>query len=83
MTKIELQLSLPDDIASQAKADGLLTPEAIEGLVRDAVRRAAADRFLEFGRRFREGGGIDLTEEELNAEIKAVRKELREARAGH
>jgi len=34
MTELELKLSLPDRLANQAKAAGLLTSEAIERLVR-------------------------------------------------
>jgi len=39
MTELELKLLLPDQLANQAKAAGLLTSEAIERLVRDAIRR--------------------------------------------
>ncbi len=81
MTELELKLSLPDQIADQAKAAGLLTSEAIERLVREAIRKAAAQRFIEAGRLLREPGGPDITEAELESELKAVRAELREARA--
>jgi len=81
MTELELKLTLPDRIASQAKAAGLLTSESIERLVRDAIRKAAAQRLIEYGKRLREPGGIDLTEAELESGLKAVRAELREARA--
>jgi len=81
MTELELKLSLPDRIASQAKAAGLLTSEAIERLVRQAIRKAAAERLIEFGKGLREPGGIEITEAELETELKAVRAELREARA--
>lgn len=40
MTELELKLSLPDQLADQAKAAGLLTSEAIEGLVRQAIRKS-------------------------------------------
>lgn len=81
MTELELKLSLPDQIAEQAKAAGLLTSEAIERLVRQAIRKAAADRLIEYGKRLREPGGREITEAELESELKAVRAELREARA--
>ena len=81
MTELELKLSLPDQIAEQAKAAGLLTSEAIERLVRQAIRKAAADRLIEYGMRLREPGGREITEAELESELKAVRAELREARA--
>lgn len=82
MTELELKLSLPDRIARQARAAGLLTSESIERLVRQAIRKAAADRFIEAGRRLREPDGPGISEAELESELKAVRAELREARAG-
>ena len=81
MTELELKLSLPDQLASQAKAAGLLTSEAIERLVREAIRKAAAQKFVEFGRKLREPGGTEISESELEADLKAVRAELREAGA--
>lgn len=81
MTELELKLSLPDQIASQAKAAGLLTSEAIERLVRQAIRKAAAERLIGYGQRLREPGGPEITEAELESELKAVRAELREGRA--
>ena len=81
MTELELKLSLPDQIANQAKAAGLLTSEAIERLVRQAIRKAAAERLAAYGKRLREPGGPEFTETELESELKAVRAELREARA--
>jgi post-segregation antitoxin (ccd killing protein) len=81
MTELELKLSLPERIASQARAAGLLTSEAIERLVREAIRKQAAQRLLEMGKRLRESGPVEITEAELDEELKAVRAELREARA--
>ena len=81
ITELELKLSLPDQIASQAKAAGLLTSESIERLVREAIRKVAAQRLIEYGKRLREPGDIEITEAELESELKAVRAELREARA--
>lgn len=81
MTELELKLSLPDQLASQARAAGLLTSESIERLVRQAIRKAAAEGLIETGRRLREPGGPEITEAELESELKAVRAELREARA--
>jgi post-segregation antitoxin (ccd killing protein) len=81
MTELELELSLPDELAGQAWAAGLLTSEAIERLVREAIRKAAARRLLEIGQRLRTSGEPGVTEAELDGELKAVRAELREARA--
>ena len=81
MIELELKLSLPDQIASQAKAAGLLTSESIERLVRQAIRKAASERLIEYGKSLREPGGPEITEAELESELKEVRAELREARA--
>ena len=42
---------------------------------------AGAEHPIEFGKDLREPGGIEITEAELESELKAVRAELREARA--
>jgi post-segregation antitoxin (ccd killing protein) len=81
VTELELKLSLPDELADQARAAGLLTSEAIERLMREAIRKAAAQRLTEIGKRLRASGDPGITEAELEAELKAVRAELREARA--
>lgn len=81
MTEFELKLSLPDQLAKQARAAGLLTSEAIERLVRDAIRKAAAEKFNALGKQLREPGGHDITPAELESELKSVRAELRKARA--
>jgi hypothetical protein len=81
MTELELKLSLPDQLANQARAAGLLTSESIERLVRDAIRKAAAQRLIEIGKRLREPGTPEIAETELETELKAVRAELREAGA--
>lgn len=36
---IKLNLSLPDNLAKEAAANGLLTQEAIEQLIRDEIER--------------------------------------------
>lgn len=81
MTELELKLSLPDQLANQARAAGLLTSESIERLVRQAIRKAAIQRFAEIGERLREVGGVEITPAELESELKAVRAELRETGA--
>lgn len=81
MTELELKLSLPDQLADQARAAGLLTSEAIEHLVRQAIRKAAIQRFTDIGQSLRGSGSVGITPAELESELKAVRAELREARA--
>ena len=39
MTTLELKLNLPDRLAREAQAAGLLTSEALSKLLKDAMRR--------------------------------------------
>ena len=39
MTTLEMKLNLPDTLAQEAQKAGLLTPDAIERLLREAARR--------------------------------------------
>ena len=41
MTTLELKLNLPDRLAREAQAAGLLTPEALAQMLKDAMRRRA------------------------------------------
>lgn len=83
MTTLEIKLSLPDSLAKEAQAAGLLTPEAIEKLVREAIRRRALVELKEALERMAAVEGPVMTPEEIEEEIKAARAErrAREARA--
>jgi uncharacterized membrane protein YheB (UPF0754 family) len=76
MSTLEFKLVLPDSLAREAAVSGLLTPESIEALLRAEICRrrvknlfAAADRLAISEAR--------LTEEEIEAEIAAVRQSRR------
>lgn len=81
MTSLELTLTLPDELARQAGAAGLLAPEVIVNLIEGEVQRrqrisalfAAADRLATLDM-------PPLTEAEIEAEIEAAR---RARRTGH
>lgn len=47
-----------------------------------AMRKAAAERLLEYGTRLREPDGTGYTESDLESELKAARAELRARRRG-
>ncbi|MBI2296047.1 MAG: hypothetical protein HYU76_08485 [Betaproteobacteria bacterium] len=83
MTTLEIKLSLPDSLAKEAQAAGLLTPEAIEKLVREAIRRRALVELKEAMERMAAVEGPVMTPQEIEEEIKAARAErrAREARA--
>ncbi len=72
----EVVVILPDNLAQEAEASGLLKPELIASLLRDEIRRrrinklfAAADRLADLDE--------PLTNDEVEAEIAAVRKSRR------
>ena len=73
MTTLEVKLNLPDQIAQEAQRAGLLSGPAIERLIEEAVRREAGKRLLDAMQRLREANVPPLTEEEIDAEVKAVR----------
>ena len=72
----EITLNLPEKLAREAEANGLLKPEFIASLLRAEIRRrrinklfAAADRLADLDE--------PLTEAEVEAEIEAARRERR------
>jgi hypothetical protein len=78
---MELTVNLPDTLAKEAKAAGLLTPEAIERLLREAVRRKAVDELFEAADRLAAANLPPMTMEEIQAEVDAVRKARRDRAA--
>ena len=77
-----VQIELPDTTANAARAAGLLTPQALERLLTEALRkRAAADRLLQAAARVAAVGIEPLSMAEINAEIKAARVERAERAA--
>ena len=77
----ELKVVLPDTLARDAKKAGLLTQKAIEELLRDAMRRRSARAFLSNAKQVAKSKIPPLSESEIQAEIDAVRKARRPARA--
>jgi hypothetical protein len=72
-----LTIDLPDNIAKEAKDAGLLTPEALAQLLKDAMRRQAGRRLLDVAKRLQAAGIPPMNDEEIVAEVKAVRAERR------
>lgn len=83
MTTLEVKLELPDSLAREAQQAGLLTPEAIEKMVREAIRKRALGELKQAMDRMAAVEGPMPTPEEIRQEIKAARAErrAREARA--
>jgi hypothetical protein len=69
-----IQIDLPDATAQAAREAGLLTPEALERLLNEALRRKqAADSLLSIADRVAAAGIEPMSMEEINAEVKAAR----------
>lgn len=73
-----LQIELPDGTAQAARAAGLLTPQALDRLLTDALRkREAANSLLSIADRVAAAGIPEMSMQEINAEVKATRAERR------
>jgi hypothetical protein len=77
MITLELKLKLPERLAQDAKAAGLLTPEAVTALLREELKRRAGARLKESLRKIDESSPSPLTEQDIQTEIDAVRLEHR------
>jgi hypothetical protein len=75
MTTVQLNLNLPDTLAQAARQAGLLTPDAIERLLEEAVRRRAIDEYFEAADRLAAADLPPMSLEEIQAEVDAVRTE--------
>lgn len=79
-----IQIELPEATAQAARAAGLLTPQALDRLLTDALRRQeAADSLLSIADRVAAAGIEPMSMEEINAEVKAARAERRQRADGH
>jgi hypothetical protein len=77
MRTLEVTLQLPDQLAREAEATGLLKPEAIEHLLRQEIRRRQTDGLFETADRLASIDLPSLTAAEVEAEIAAARQERR------
>jgi len=79
MTTLELKLNLPESLAQEAQAAGLLNETAIERLIEEAVRREAGRQLLDAMQRLRTANMPPLTEEDIAEAVSAVRTARRTA----
>lgn len=77
MTTLEVKLELPESLVREAKKAGLLNAQSIEALLREAMRRQALGRFLQVSERVAAAGIPPMSEEEIQAEVDAVRRARR------
>ncbi len=75
MTTLEVKLDLPDRLAREALAAGLLTPKALRDMVKDAMQRRAAQTLLAGAERATQAGSKALSMKQIQNEVAAVRRE--------
>ena len=80
MTTLELKLELPERLAREAEAAGLLTSKALSRLLKDEMQRLAAQQLLTGARRASESGSKPLSMKAIQAEVSEVRKARRAGR---
>ena len=74
-----IQIELPDATARAARDAGLLTSQALERMLIDALkRRQAADSLLSIADCVAAAGIAPMSMEEITAEVKAARAERRQ-----
>jgi hypothetical protein len=79
-----IQIELPDATVQAAREAGLLTPQALERLLIDALKRKqAGEALLAIADRVAAAGIAPMSMEEINAEVKATRAERRQRAGGH
>src|SRR5438046_10556200 len=73
---ITIQLDLPESVAAEAKAKGLLDPQNLTRLIEREVKAEAARRdFFDMVRELRSLPGEPMTMEQIQAEVDADRAE--------
>jgi hypothetical protein len=83
MKTIKIELQLPDATAQAANDAGLLTPDSLERLLDEALRRRkAADSLVSVANRVAAAGVAPMTMEEINAEVKAARAARKQRASG-
>lgn len=68
-----VQIELPDGLVNEARAAGLLTSEALQRLLSDALKRQTAASLLGMADQLAATGLPAMSPEDIHAEIKAQR----------
>jgi hypothetical protein len=80
-TTIELRLTLPDDLAQEAEAGGLLEPGFLAGLLRAEARKYRIGRLFKAADSLAGLPDPAMSTADVEAEIDAVRRENRKGRS--
>ena len=72
-----VQITLPDELAQKAATAGLLSPEAMEAMLRDQLRRRAGEQLQAMWRRMQLEELTPEIEQEIVEDVRNVRAERR------
>ncbi|WP_293649282.1 hypothetical protein [Thiolapillus sp.] len=77
-----LTIDLPDNLAEEAKQAGLLTPNAIENILRETLRRRAVNGLFSAADKFAAANLPPMTMDEIQEEVNAVRAQRKQRAPG-
>ena len=77
-----IQIELPEATAQAARDAGLLTTQALERLLNEALRRKGVNELFEKMDELADANFPPMTMDEIQAEVNAVRAERRTRAAG-
>jgi post-segregation antitoxin (ccd killing protein) len=77
----EVTMTLPDTLAQEARAAGLLTPQALETMLRETLRKQRVDELFTAMDKMAAVEMPAMTEAEIQLEIEAARTERRARRS--
>ena len=72
-----VQITLPDELAQQATNAGLLSPEAMEAILREQLRRCAGENLRALWERLPQEALTPEIEQEIVQEVRNLRAERR------
>ncbi|MFN7570771.1 MAG: hypothetical protein ACK5TK_04825 [Betaproteobacteria bacterium] len=76
-----VQITLPDQLAREVQAAGLLTPDAVEAMFRERLRQRAGEELQALWARLPAAELTPEIEQEIVAEVRAVRAQRRKQAA--
>jgi len=79
MTTLEVKIDLPESLAKEAQQAGLLAPEELERLVREALRVKRVEGLSKAREKLAAEPLPPMTAEEIQAEVDAYRAQVRRA----
>ena len=77
MTTLEVKVNSPDSLANEARQAGLLTPQELERLLREALRARRVERLTAVRETLAANPLPPMTPEEIQAEIDDHRAQVR------